>query len=176
MRTFAVAVLCLALAIVAASVSIVALLSTLDGRPDERQLVELLLRGEVHRLYLMPLVWQGIASVVRVPHCWTTLCSAWAFAPMACITAAVLWTRRKHRSTDFMLAGLACLLGAALPWAAGAWMLSRIEQPDEAGRWILLMVGNVFWGAMVCAACAARQLARTRRRDRTTIPQPAPAT
>jgi hypothetical protein len=173
MRPFAIAVFCIALALVAASVSIVALLSTLDGRPDEQQLVDLLLRGEVHRLYLMPVVWQCIPGVVGVLHCWTTLCSPWAFAPMACITAAVLWSVRRCRAINFTLAGLSCLSGAALPWAAGAFMLSHIEQPGEAGRWILTMIGNLFWGAVVCAACAGWHLARTGRRGLEATPLPA---
>jgi hypothetical protein len=147
------------LLLMAAAITAAGLMATLDGYPD---LIDQVLRGEIAQLCLLPCFWQAMPWAILNPHLWHPYLYLTAFMPMAVIVAGVLWAWRRRGAVHLAPAGLLCLLGAALPWATGAFMLARIERPTEAGPWILVMLGGVFWGAIVCVALACWDLGRDR--------------
>jgi hypothetical protein len=152
-----------ALSLVLTTASIGSILSQLGRLPQEDQLVDRLLDGGIAQLYLMPLVWRNVLPAAIDPNAWRPWLSVAAFVPMAIITALVLWQWRRRGRRDYTLAGLLCLLGAAVPWAIGAYLLARITDPSEAGPRILLMLGGVLWGGIACVGCGSWQWWRDRR-------------
>lgn len=163
MRHLTVLAILMALILVLATASIGGILSQLDGLPEKDQLIELLLGGDIAQLYLMPLVWRNLLPAAIDPSAWRPWLSLAAFVPMAMITALVLWHWRRCGRRDYTLAGLLCLLGAAVPWAIGAWLMVRIIDPSQAGPRILLMLGGVLWGGIACVGCGSWQWWRERR-------------
>lgn len=164
MRTLSILVLAVSLAVAAATAEIVELLCNLDRQPAlELIRTETLLRGDLYELYLLPLTWQYAPGSLLTPHYWAMLGTPRAFLPMLLITGMIVCVCYRRRSANYTAAGVCCLLGAAVPWAFGVAMLGRIRHPDEAGPWILLMIGSVFWGALVCGGGACWHLVSLRR-------------
>jgi hypothetical protein len=162
MRALAMVVLCLSIPLALATLSIMHVLANFGASPlVDEALVEPVLRGRLHELYLAPRIWSGIAAATAQDL--AQLLTWRAFGAVALLGAWIAavgrsWFRRRPAAL-----GLALLLAAALPWTVGVVMLGWNGDPTRVGPWLTLMVGSVFWSAAASTVVALAELLRPDR-------------
>lgn len=157
MRVGAALTLLLALLVALATWSIIDVLSRLDGLLLQEELTfDMLLRGDVQSMVLLPVTWRNVPDSLLHGH-WQVLLAWRPMLVMSLLGGLICWHWRRRGWALDWTAGLACLLASLLPWSFGRVMLTRIETPDECGPWLAFMLVSVFLGAGLGVILACRQ-------------------